>query len=229
MPGDTVGQSMSTARSMGGSTSQSAARLLIILDRLGETVSNHPTFPSAVRRLQSLTKFEKFDFWVRNPDYLADELLTELEQGTRTLDEVTPHVVRMLSGPAPTFHAYRMSRYLYGAYERIDNPLSILKAYGHIAHARADHSNPRSRRDYFMLQPGLDAVTAMRADIESLSWYDGQTDAIRLLTDIETGADARRRQYLQPEYQEAQNGGLIPEITERVRGRAAALGFDIEV
>jgi hypothetical protein len=214
---------------MGGSTSQGAARLLIILDRLGNSVTGHPSVTGAVRCLQSLTKFEKFDFWVRNPDYLADELLFEFVQGTRSFDEVSPHVVRMLSGEAPTFHAYRMSRYLYGAYERIDNPLSILKAYGHITHIRADKSNPRSRRDYFMLESGLDALKALRADIPSLGWYDLQADAIRLLTDIDTGADARRRQYLQPEYEAAQNGGLIPAITDRVRDRAIALGFDIEV
>ncbi len=216
-----------SARLDGGSTSQSAARLLIIVERLGKVVQGHVAVPDTVRWLPSLTKLEKLDFWVRNPDYLADELLSEYEAGDRSFDEVAPELNRMLAGTAPEFHSYPMSRYLYGAYEVVDNPLAILKSYGHLAHRRVDPTNLKSRRDYFLLPAGLAAVTALRAAVPSVSWYDAQCDAIGLLTGVQTGADARRRQYQQPEYKATTLGAAIPSIVERVRRRATDLGFDI--
>lgn len=217
--------SYSSARLMGGSTSQSAARFLILLDKLGTPISGTPALPTAVRQLSSLTKLEKLDFWVRNPDYLAGELLTEYEEGNRTAAEVGPHVLRMLTGAAPSLHAYRMSRHLYGAYERVDNPMAILKSYGHVAHRRLDDSNPKSRRDYFLLERGAAALDRLRIEVPSLSWYDDQAAAILLLSDISTGAETRRRQYLQPEYKGTSNGDVIPDIIDRVRVRAVSLGF----
>ena len=210
----------------GGSAGQGAARLLIVIARLGHPVQGHPAATNAVRWLPSLTMLEKFDFWVRNPDYLADELLSEFESGTRTLDQIADHVVRMLNEDAPDFHKYPMTRYLYGAYEVVDNPLSILKSYGHILHRRVDPSNPKSRRDYFLLPSGITAANALRSAVPSVAWYDLQCDAIALLSGITSGAEAKRRQYEQPEYEAATHGALIPSIGERVRSRALRLGID---
>lgn len=215
---------MTDPRANGGSTSQTATRLLILLDVLGDDVEDGAP-PSAVKVISSLTRLEKLDFWLRNPDYLADELLTEYEAGNLGWEALNGHARRMLAGSAPALHRYPMERYLYGAYERIDDALAILKSYGQIAHRRASESGSRSRRDYYLLDPGRQTLVRMRAAIPDLQWYDLQAEAIRLIADSKVGVAARRRQYEQPEYESAPIGTVIPEITDRVRERARAVGI----
>ncbi|MDP9983605.1 hypothetical protein J2W14_003026 [Pseudarthrobacter oxydans] len=176
-------------------------------------------------KVASLTRLEKLDFWLRNPDYLAIDLMTDYEDGLLIFDEVQPHVQRMLSGGAPSLHRYPMSRYLYGAYDRVDNALSILKTYGQIAHRRNGESGGKTRRDYFLLRSGRETLQRMRAGIPELRWYDEQAAAIMLLADAAQGASARRRQYKHPEYKDADHGSLIPPILDRVLVRADELGF----
>lgn len=215
----------SGARHAGGSASQTATRLLIILDVLGDPVAASPQGLDAVSKVASLTRLEKLDFWLRNPDYLAADLMIDYEDGHLTFDEVQPHLQRMLSGGAPSLHRYPMSRYLYGAYDRVDNALSILKTYGQIAHRRSSESGDKSRRDYFLLRPGRETLARMRARIPELEWYDSQAASIRLLRDAAQGASARRRQYKHPEYKDAIHGSSIPPILERVLARADEHGF----
>lgn len=204
--------------------SQTATRLLVMLDVLGDPTDASCEVDSAVSVVTSLTRVQKLDFWLRNPDYLADELLTELEDGRVRLDKVQPHVRRMLDGDAPSLHLYPMERYLYGAYEFIDDALSVLKMYGQITNKRATDSGSKARRDYYLLQTGRDTLTSMRAQIPELGWYDGQAEAISLISDASIGATAKRRQYEQPEYRETSHGDLIPSILDRVRDRAMQLG-----
>jgi hypothetical protein len=214
-------------RSRGGSSSQTATRLLVILDVLGNPVAPGSRVPHAVKVVSSLTRLEKLDFWVRNPDYLADELLNEVDAGRRSVPEVAAQVSRMLGGTAPSLHRYPMARYLFGAYERVDNSLAILKAYGHITTHRVSDHGDTARRDYFLLTKGETALARMRTDVPALGWYDEQASAITLIADAATGASARKRQYQQSEYESTPIGSTIPDITERVIARAEEFGIAI--
>lgn len=214
----------SDARRRGGSTSQTATRVLVLLEVLGTPVdASTCDVPDAVAVISSLIRLQKLDFWLRNPDYLADELLTEYEEGRVTLDEIQPHVLRMLTGNAPVLHTYPMERYIYGAYEFLDDALAVLRLYEQIEHRRAAESGAMSRKDYFLLQKGRDTLVAMRAGIPELDWYMEQASAIGLIADAAVGAAAKRRQYLQAEYADTAHGDVIPPILDRVRVRAAAL------
>ena len=213
----------SDARRRGGSTSQTATRVLILLDVLGTPVGSTCDVEGAVAVVSSLIRLQKLDFWLRNPDYLADELLTEFEQGLVPLELISSHVFRMLSGDAPRLHTYPMERYIYGAYEFIDDALAVLKLYEQIEHRRAAASGALSRRDYFLLQRGRDTIAAMIAEIPELDWYVQQATAIGLVADAAMGATAKRRQYLQTEYADTAHGDVIPSILDRVRERAVAL------
>ena len=211
------------ARRRGGSTSQTATRVLVLLEVLGTPVGESCDVDGAVAVVSSLIRLQKLDFWLRNPDYLADELLTEFEQGRVPLHQIQPHVLRMLEGSAPQLHTYPMERYIYGAYEFIDDALAVLKLYEQIEHRRAADSGALSRRDYFLLQRGRDTIAAMRSEIPELEWYVQQATAIGLIADAAKGVAAKRRQYLQTEYADTAQGDVIPSILERVRERALAL------
>lgn len=211
----------------GGSSGQTGSRLLILFDVLGEPVqSPHNPPDRAVSVMSSLTRVEKLDFWMRNPDYLADELLTEVEEQRLTQAAVASHVERMLSETG-RLHLYPMRRYKYGAYERVDNPMSMLASYGAIVHRRR-HDGENARHDYFLLEEGKVQVGLLRAAVPQLAWYDQQAQAIGMLAEAVRGAHARERQYRQPEYRDALIGSDIPEIFDRVQARAHAMGFTLD-
>ncbi|WP_430593279.1 hypothetical protein [Humidisolicoccus flavus] len=214
-------------RLRGGSSSQTAARLLILLDVLGMPVGDPPPVPGAVRAISSLTRLEKLDFWMRNPDYLADELLTDHLEGRLPRQTIEVHVSRMLS-LAATGHHYPMIRFKYGAYEQVDDALAKLKSTGLIEHRRSADAGDRARRDYFLLEEGERVVAQMRTTLPQLQWYDEQAEAIALLAEAAMGSTARQRQYEQPEYRGARIGTEIPAIFERVAERARELSFSIE-
>jgi hypothetical protein len=202
----------------GGATSQSASRLLLALDNLGEAVPESCSVDGAVKVVQSLSLLIKIDFWIRNPDYLADELISEIEQG-RQAPELLSRVATMIGGKAPSLHRYPMAKFLYGAYERPDNALALMTSYGLIRHVRTGGA-ARARRDYYLLDKGRAAAAAMRAEVPMLAWYDQQAEAVALIPEAKVGSLARRRQYEQPEYDRTPWGAVIPEITDRVRARA---------
>jgi hypothetical protein len=225
-------------RALAGSTSQAAVRIILILDKLGESPSAPElvVFPDAVKVIRATSRLAKLDFWLRNPDYLANELLHDLESEAVNPEVCLTHVERMLSGDAPTLHLYPMQRYMYGAWELPDNAMALLKSHGLVNQRRAassdaDHSG-RARRDYFLLQAGAQILANMRTEVEQLSWYDLQADAIGLLNIGPSGAAARARQYEQPEYAATPIGQIIQPILERTRARFAALadlhGYQID-
>jgi hypothetical protein len=216
---------ISTLRAYGGSTSQTAARILVLLDKLGQTPTpaELATMTGAVKVIRAMSRLAKLDFWLRNPDYLADELLTDIENGILAPADALPHVARMLEGEAPVLHLYPMKRYKYGAWELPDNALALLRSYRFIDHHRvaevdADNAG-KARRDYFLLEAGQKALGDMRDDVKQLSWYDAQADAIKLLAVAASGASARKRQYEQPEYAETPIGHDIAPILPRTRQR----------
>jgi hypothetical protein len=211
-------------RFRGGSSSQTAARLLILLNSLGLEVEQPCHVPDAVRVVRSLTRLEKLDFWLRNPDYLADELMTEFEAGRLPGTLVRAHVTRML-GDLAEGHHYPMVRYRFGAYEVIDNALAKLRSIGLIAHRREVDGGDRARHDYYLLRRGVEHAERMHAELPELNWYEHQAEAIGCLAESVQGASARSRQYAQPEYRGARIGSEIPPIFMRARQRAIDLGL----
>jgi len=59
---------------------QHAIRLLVILEACGELVK-HGDPAEAVAVIRSELRLQALDFWLRNPDYLADELVTKVVAG----------------------------------------------------------------------------------------------------------------------------------------------------
>ncbi|MGW3658022.1 hypothetical protein ACWD6R_21020 [Streptomyces sp. NPDC005151] len=76
--------------------------------------------------LRAEGRLQKLDFWLRNPDYLADELLNDYEREKEAINlELAGGI---LDSDEPEICAIRMLRYLFGAFEYIDQAMSILAA-----------------------------------------------------------------------------------------------------
>jgi hypothetical protein len=193
------------------------------MDVLGTPAQGDGVVPQAVKVVRSLTRLVKVDFWLRNPDYLAHELLTEIEQGRQPPESTLLLIAGMIGGTAPSLHRYPMAKYLYGAYERPDNALALLASRKHIRMLRFNESSANARKDYYLLPKGQAAATAMREEVPQMHWYVRQAQAIGLIPEAVSGGLMRRRQYEHPGYEAAVNGRLIPEITEEVTKRAEDL------
>jgi hypothetical protein len=66
------------------SRGQDAVRILLIISASATPIpppANEPALADVVAVLESQVLLQKLDFWVRNPDFLADELLNEYERG----------------------------------------------------------------------------------------------------------------------------------------------------
>ena len=122
---------------------QDAVRLLLLLNTAAEPPSIPPP-PEApanvVGVVHTQVLLQKLDFWVRNPDYLADELLTRYENDGDKADLTLAR--QILDSDEPEVRSYPMLRYLFGAYEPLDEPLAVLATPG-LVFARRRESDTR--------------------------------------------------------------------------------------
>jgi hypothetical protein len=208
-------------RTGGGTISQSAVRTLFILDHLGHPVPEACPVSGAVKVLESETKLQKVDFWVRNPDYLASEVLNDVEAGTLERDIGLQEAEQLLADTVPELHTYSMTRYLRGAWERRDNAIGLLKYLGHVDIRRQDDGlySPNARRDFYLLRKGVTAIERLRTNFPVLAWYDQQAARVARFAYDATGAELKKRQYANEIYEETPLGAAIPSIAPRVRQR----------
>ncbi|MGW0550115.1 hypothetical protein [Streptomyces altiplanensis] len=203
---------------------QTAVRLLLILDRLGDPcASGEGAPPTAVRVIQAQRKLAKLDFLVRNPDYLADLIITGCEEGQLASERLLD-ARAVLEEREPELHTYRMLRNKHGAYEPMNNALAVLRHPGLIKVVRAGKSSDTQvrRRDYYLLAAGAEFAQRLRADVPVLAWYDQQVLYVRMVTEGMSAGQLKTLQYGHAEYAGTPVGQMIAGISERVRVRLAA-------
>ena len=105
---------------------QSAVRLLACICAAVEPVEGFESWPEAVGILRAQSRLQALDFWIRYPDYLANELLNEFEKGGSTEDLELAR--KIFDDREPDLRRVPMVRYHFGAFEPVHNPLSILRS-----------------------------------------------------------------------------------------------------
>jgi len=196
---------------------QHAIRLLVLMDRTGEAVADGDP-PSAVKAVRSELRLQAMDFWMRNPDYLADELISAVASGALATGMLT--LARgLLDDPEPDLHYYPMPRWFYGAYEAIDDAMSLLETYGLATFRRSGEPGSKSHRNQmFLTAAGEQAVVELTAD-PVLGWYARQADLVALVAGDTVGSKLKERQYEQATYAGTELGLDIAPIAEHVRKR----------
>ncbi|GIF45233.1 hypothetical protein [Actinoplanes xinjiangensis] len=203
-----------------------AVRLLLLLDAAVTDIdlreaNTAPTDAVGVVRTQTL--LQKLDFWLRYPDYLADELLTEYEKsGEQVLLRLATQI---LDSDEPELRQIPMLRFKFGAYEPLDMPMSVLSVAG-LAVVRSSRTDQRVRHhDYFLTTRGRQTARSCIQDFPALAWYGQRTRLVVALAQGTgmTGTALRRRQYLQRDYAGTGLNEEIASIAERARQRLAAL------
>lgn len=201
---------------------QDAVRLLFVMSEAGAPPSVAAP-PGSVRVIHSQMRLQALDFWMRNPDYLADELLTEYVAGRRADGMVLATAI--LDADEPDLRRYPMVRYLFGAYEPLDDALAILRSAGLVHLAReGDPDAGRVREHHFyLLAPGLDATTKLVEQAPALAWYRDRATLVASVAGDSSGSQLKERQYQKIEYARTKLGTTIGSIAESVRQRAREL------
>lgn len=211
---------------------QDAVRILMLIDKAAgpisaSDVSADAALASAVGVVRSQVRLQKLDFWVRNPDYLANELLNDYENGDHDL-ALLGLAAEILDTEEPEMRRYPMLRYLFGAYEDLEDALAVLRHADLVVRRKHGRPGHVTRTDYFLLQAGRDTVARIGTDFPELMWYSTRSALVVQLAEGQGATQLKDRQYIVDEYLNTSHGVRIPSITERARGRLAAIREDIE-
>ncbi len=198
--------------------------MLLLLNTASEPVSDPPPVEApanSVGIVRGQVLLQKLDFWVRNPDYLANELLNRYESDG---DETDLTLARqILESDEPELRSYPMLRHLFGAYEPLDEALAVLATPG-LAFARRQGGPAKTTMwNYYVTAAGREAVEHAIAEVPALQYYVDRTQLVVDLAAGRRGTALKDIQYLQAEYADAALGRLIASIAPRTRMRLQVL------
>jgi hypothetical protein len=159
-------------------------------------------------------------FWLRNPDYLAWELL-ELHQATGD-HGLVKRVRAMLADEEPILRRDAMPKWRFGAYERIDNEMAILSSVG-LVRTMWRPAGAKSAENSFLLFPMAFEIAATLADNPAYHWYAERIALVLLIANNQQGSALKDRQYKQIEYATTRGHEFIPSITHRVEERLTGI------
>ena len=201
---------------------QTAIRLLACIHAAGDKINVNRWGHDIVCVLHSQSRLQALDFWMRNPDYLANELLTEFEaSGERDLVVIAQGI---FDDREPDLRRLPMVRYLFGAFEPLDNALAILRAADLIRIKRDGVPGGKIREHLYLLTTaGEDALVRITAAASELGWYRDRAGIVARVAGAQGGKALKDRQYLQAEYAGTELSHLIQPITDRVLARLAAI------
>ena len=195
---------------------QHALRLLVLLRVCAEPVGGGDP-PGMVGVIRAEKRLQALDFWLRNPDYLADEILNLI--GTAALSTAWVSTARdLLTESEPQLHHYPMPKWFFGAYEAVDDAMALLKTYG-LAKVRRRGTPPkRLQNSFFLTEDGAAAADSLTTTL-GLNWYITQAQLVSAVAGADSGNKLKNRQYAQEDYAGTRWGQSIGSIAEQVRKR----------
>lgn len=197
-----------------------ALRILFILKAGGSSVD--PPMAEHALIFKGEARLQAFDFWMRNPDYLAAELLDLfLETKDKSYYEVAQTI---LDDEEPDLRRVPMVRYFFGAYERLDDALSLLRSRDLVRITGTKGSNNKVlETDFILTKTGYDTCSLAVSQEPILQWYAGRAELVAKVAGSMGGTALKQKQYQRASYAETKLGGVIPAITEDVRLRLTLL------
>jgi hypothetical protein len=168
-------------------------------------------------RIDSETKLQKIDFWVRYPDHFSMALLHLLETNPQILsrkEEIKDVVRRIFQDNEPIIRWVPMRKYLRGAYEPLDNVMVFLSSRS-LAYRRIEERGRRNK--YYLTPKGKKAVESIMINCAEAKWYVGRCQLINSFFEHLNGFEIRNIQYLDPSYAQAPNLATIETAELQVR------------
>lgn len=196
---------------------QDAVRLLVLLHVAGDRPPPDPPRPDAVAAIIAESRLQAMDFWLRNPDYLAYELLDlyKSHEDPELLD-----AARQLA--ADEERHFPVQRFFYGAYTELDAPLMLLRCYDLAWDVRRDPSLGR-RRDFYLLEAGERVLEDELQQEADLAWYAQRAAWVTRVAGDTPGSELKAHQKRLPTYRDIEWGEYIEPVREAVRQRIQAI------
>lgn len=203
-----------------GSRYRDALRLLFILAQGSEPTEN-PT-EDAVRIFKAEKRLMAMDFLVRYPDYLADALLDLYDQ---TSDQELLEAVRQIFlNDEPSVRLVRMVRWRHGAYQNVDDALSMLSYYGLVRPMQLSDGDGKVRRyEYLISTKALAFLADTVREHPELAWYRDRLALVMRVAHGKSGSALKEWQYEHPEYGNTMHGDIIASIAPHVQKRLARI------
>jgi hypothetical protein len=195
------------------------ARLLIVLYYCGQPVAS--LIDGETRQVDSLSRLQQFDFWVREPGHLALALLdayattpdafadrkqTLRDTLNRSLKDNQADTRRVMLPGAP-----------YHIFEDFDRPLSFLTSRALVSD-RPSFARSRSQAHRIILEAaGVKLVQQILNTCPSYEWYRLQCETVAAFFTALEKYDLRVMTYLAPDLTPAMvaSSALIPHIQRR--------------
>lgn len=192
-------------------------RIFFILYFFSEDYSDSQ-FPSLKRVFRTEVKLQKLDFLLRNPDYFAYELLVLVKTNQVDKADVKGIIQCIFNTREPVLRKLEMERFLFGAWEYIDDVIAFLEAYELI---RFD-SNKNSRlytidKQYFITEIAIDKVSKQQSDWGELLWYVERCKLIKKYFGHFLGSQLKIMQYEIEEYANTSYNEYIQGIQDKVK------------
>jgi len=203
-----------------GSRYRDALRLLFILTQ-GSDPTEDPT-GDAVRIFRAEKRLMAMDFLVRYPDYLADALLDLYDQTSE--QELLEAVRQIFLKEEPSVRLVRMVRWRHGAYQNVDDALSMLSYYGLVRPMQLSDGGGKVRRyEYLISAKALAFLEDTVREHPELAWYRDRLALVMRVAHGKSGTALKEWQYEHPEYGNTMHGDIIASISSQVEKRLARI------
>lgn len=208
------------------SVEQDAVRILFILKFCGDPLPPQLPLSSDDRdyyicRIDSETKLQKLDFWVRYPDYLCLALLQACSQGYSKVVNckgiVKSAIHLILENEEPRLRLIPMLKYLRGAYEPLDTVMSFLYSRGLV-----EAIFHKVNTCYDLTRRGDQAVDGLQKECPETRWYGERCKLINDFFGYLSGCEIRALQYEEQEYK----GTMLSELIAPVPLHKIAFRFE---
>ncbi len=197
-----------------------AIRILFILNAGGVPLTD-PDDATVAKIFKGEARLHAFDFWMRNPDYLASELLDAYE--TTSDIRYRQAAEAIFESDEPDLRRVPMIRYLFGAYERLDDALSLLRSRDLVRITGVKGKLKVHETDFILTVRGVDVCSTAVAQEPVLEWYARRSTLVAEVAGARGGGALKEKQYEQATYAQTQLGGIIPPIGPEVQRRLLQL------
>ncbi|MFC4634790.1 hypothetical protein ACFO3O_12785 [Dokdonia ponticola] len=170
------------------------------------------------RLFESEVKLQKLDFWVRNPDYFCYSLLDIAERELKKKQEIKDIVRKIFEDREPEIRREDMRKFIYGAYEDMDNAIGFLDSVDLIKFdSKKDVVLRTKERKYYITDFGVSKIIANLPNLPFLKWYEDRCLLIKKYFGDKNGTQLKDIQYQVEAYTKTPYGQLIPNVSSLVK------------
>ena len=195
-----------------------ALRILFSIHAGGQPFSDTKA-PDIVSIFKGETRLWAFDFWIRNPDYLAAELL-DLFESTGEKAYLTA-AEAIFENEEPDLRRVPMIRHFFGAYDRLDDAMALLLCRDLVRITGVKALEKVRETDFLLTSKGDTLCTTCISQAPALKWYEDRAALVAKVAGDRGGTALKEAQYKRATYAETKLGGIIPSIAVEVAQRLA--------